>query len=141
MKVDIKIGEVDHLNENIKADDRYWNYLVRKERPRSFTSYFCKDICPFGQYCTAGITYRGNACVRYGWAIGINELWTPYDEEFETGQVFAHELGHSLGMHHDFDPPHHGKDCDGKGLMSYGGQQDRWSSCSNADFENWWRRE
>jgi len=141
MKVDIKIGEVDHLNEYIKANDYDFDNLEFKERPRSLTSYFCKDLeCTF-EDCTRGLTYRGNACVRYGSAMSINELWSQHDEEFYTARTFAHELGHNIGMHHDHDPPHYGKGCNGKGLMSYFGQRDRWSSCSNTDLENWWRRE
>ena len=47
----------------------------------------------------------------------------------------AHELGHGIGMHHDFDPPHDTQGCDKTGLMSYGDFPMKWSTCSRADFE------
>ena len=39
-----------------------------------------------------------------------------------------------MGMLHDFDDAHSGKDCDGKGFMSYGTFDKEWSSCSKADL-------
>ena len=53
-------------------------------------------------------------------------------------KVLAHELGHTLGMSHDFDERHGGVDgpCNGKGIMSYGTfDKSHWSSCSRSDFE------
>ena len=46
----------------------------------------------------------------------------------------AHELGHNLGMDHDF-VQRHKKECNGKGIMSYGEHPMVWSTCSRADFE------
>ena len=48
----------------------------------------------------------------------------------------AHEIGHNLGMFHDFDEIHGGKTgpCNGQGFMSYGQYPQRWSSCSKSDF-------
>ena len=47
---------------------------------------------------------------------------------------------------HDFDTRHGGFDnpCNGKGLMSYGvlaNGPDAWTSCSNSDFEAYFRQE
>ena len=58
-----------------------------------------------------------------------------------------HELGHNLGMWHDFDLKHGGNGnqgsggrCEGHGLMSYGAAPDKWSSCSNEDFVDAYKR-
>ena len=49
----------------------------------------------------------------------------------------AHEMGHNLGMQHDFHANHGGSGgpCDGTGIMSYGSAPNVWSTCSKADFE------
>ena len=55
----------------------------------------------------------------------------------------AHEIGHNLGMYHDFDKYHGGKknSCNsgnsGNHVMSYGELQamKKWSTCSKKDFE------
>ena len=49
-------------------------------------------------------------------------------------QVVVHEMGHNLGMSHDFDDKHAGKGCDGTGFMSYGTHPDQWSPCSKSDL-------
>ena len=49
-----------------------------------------------------------------------------------------HELGHNLGMLHDFDPIHRGRSCRKMGFMSYdsnGGHLNQWSECSRTDLQ------
>jgi len=139
MKVDIKVGEVDHIDETIRASGYHIRNLFHRGFP-SHTSFFCKD---FTRGSTLGIAYVRSACDYRGYAININELYTRYDAEQSTAKVFAHELGHNIGMLHDFEDVHggHGGPCDGRGLMSYHGAKDKWSACSNDDFEAYWRRE
>ena len=47
-------------------------------------------------------------------------------------QVVAHEMGHNMGMTHDFTYPHKTKGCNG--IMDYGESEDKWSECSKSDF-------
>ena len=49
-------------------------------------------------------------------------------------QLIAHEVGHNIGMDHDFIEKHKAAGCDGKGIMSYGNPPNEWSACSKADF-------
>ena len=46
----------------------------------------------------------------------------------------AHEIGHNVGMAHDFSDAHKAAGCDGTGIMSYGNTPNQWSTCSKADF-------
>ena len=40
----------------------------------------------------------------------------------------AHEIGHNMGMSHDFASKHKGRGCNG--IMAYGKSKDEWSQCS-----------
>ena len=90
---------------------------------------------------TLGIAFIGSACWtwRNDSKVSITE-WS--DTDAHLGRNLAHELGHNLGMYHDFDERHGGNgkpgsggSCDGRGTMSYGKEAPpRWSDCSRKDF-------
>ena len=47
-----------------------------------------------------------------------------------------HEIGHNLGMRHDFDKRHKGKGCvKDNHIMNYGSSKEIWSECSKKDFQ------
>ena len=73
-----------------------------------------------------------------------------YNNTEDSAGVFAHELGHALGMDHDFNGD--GSDrfqlingiqircTDINGLMDYGSRSsvDKFSKCSKQDFRDWY---
>ena len=82
-----------------------------------------------------GIAYLGTVCMPSsynGQKSSINEWQRLYSE---AGILIAHEIGHNMGMYHDFDAKHKGKGCDKKGVMSYEGTLNKWTTCSKSDFQ------
>merc|ERR1719369_2129616 len=137
IKVALEIGEVTHIDETLRANNHTIYYLQQTKNHNSLTSDFCKDNDE--RDTMRGIAFVGGACSRRS-AISMNELLY---SDHHTAQVFAHELGHTIGMYHDFDDihgGHHGR-CNHQGLMSYGNKPTQWSSCSDNDFTTWWREE
>merc|ERR1712106_135360 len=141
MPIFLKTRKIDHTDHSLKAGERGLFFITSTDSPSSMTSYFCEDI--LGETNIRGYAWGGTACRTDGYAVNINELFTTTNSELRTAKNFAHELGHNLGMMHDFADDHGGKTgpCNKEGLMSYGKRPDKWSECSDKDFTGWWRRE
>ena len=80
--------------------------------------------------------------------VSINEWYNNLDD---TASVMAHEMGHGLGMSHDFGSggtndvrrDSQGNSCTGiNGLMDYGARSsvDKFTTCSKEDFTAFYNR-
>ena len=90
LPVEISVENVNYLNRKIKADGA----SIFSLGPKSLTSYFCADI---GRG-VVGVAFLGTACHKNKYAVNINELYDERNSELATARVYAHELGHNIGM-------------------------------------------
>lgn len=107
-------------------------------------------------YTINGVTWavQGSVCIdTKQYRVGITEFFgNPSD--WESGKLnaaltFAHELGHSLGMPHDFDgsdinnprSDSSGTSClNVDGIMSYKNTKTTWSTCSKEAITGWFNQ-
>jgi len=125
-----RVGRIEHLDENVSTTD-----LKKFQRKgyKSLTSIFCATSG------SNGIAYVEVACDTAGWALNIVSREDPNEHDVaEASRLFAHELGHNIGMNHD-DEGH--KRCHDGHLMEsrIHWHAAVWSECSNSEFEEYYR--
>lgn len=95
--------------------------------------YCCSEQDLYG---VIGLAFVGTVCTNLHEAKQSTNEWRP--EVIQFASLLAHEIGHNLGMSHDFANKHGGDGgpCNSKGLMSYGSARPtQWSQCSKNDFK------
>ena len=77
-------------------------------------AYLCTNLT----YGTVGLGWMGSVCGPSNWRSYQASISQKLDTVVGTSMVVAHEMGHNLGMYHDFDATHGGpgNPCDGTGI-------------------------
>ena len=93
IKLIVKIAR--YIPQRLKANEDSIREIGKLAiNPNSLNSFFCFDTSDD----TIGIAWRGTTCRTDGYAFNINEFWTEEQSALNAARVFAHELGHNLGM-------------------------------------------
>ena len=89
------IGGMEHIDEDIRPDNSTIYRLTINNTGIGLTSYFGYKLVEYGNY---GLSFPNSACKLNGYAVNINLLHTRTQTEVSTARVWAHELGHTIGM-------------------------------------------
>ena len=91
--INIVIIDVDFIDQDLRATHSMIHHLAEHSpTPYTLNSFFCFDN---SGDTVRGIAFIGTACRHDGYAVNINEYGG--DEE-STARIFAHEIGHNLGI-------------------------------------------
>jgi len=143
VKVNLKLyGSIGHINREINATYSDLRYLG-KTYTKKLTSFLTVEKSD--RYYTRGRANTGSACGSVCGSLNIVAFSKDLSKSERDGKVaslWAHELGHNIGMSHDDD-----HDMQTKGICEPGYLMDphpdesmnTWSKCSNKNFAKFYR--
>lgn len=130
-------GAKYYPNEEFKASDPGLDYASKFNQSKEYNinAFFTYDV--LNDQGVLGIAWHRSVCDPPYYRAIINEKRPTVAE---SSYVVSHEMGHSLGMSHDFSH----KDLECTGIMDYGYPYipRKWSQCSVNDFTklyNWYQ--
>merc|ERR1712113_684626 len=117
---------------------------IARNNPSNANAYVFLTEQSQGGY--VGIAWVGGTCESSGYY--RSSITSYFHDDFTTANILAHEIGHNLGMAHDFgdsqsDPRYSssGELCTNNGgYMDYLQNPYRWTSCSVEDFTAYYNR-
>jgi len=156
MNIEIEIQSTQYYNARIgHPTSSALNGLNRRGGGGGYPTAWFTAVDPRNGGIIYGIGHIPGLC--NGQAGLITEVFKETWNDASSALLFAHELGHNLGMQHDFHETHRGSNpnlnrdsqghygpCNDKGIMSYYPPQNlakQWSDCSRKDQENTFRTE
>jgi len=115
------------IPDSIQADENSLNYVGGYNEPgHDGNVYLCYQNNESG---TVGIAWIGTICGPQNYQTAVVEY---FNNDLSTGEIFAHELGHNLGMQHDFNgsPGNPRYDSQGNSCTNIGGVMDYYQTVS-----------
>jgi len=155
------LGQAMKLSAEESGDADNFHYLSGDKRDGTYGVAASYNLGKASGYNTGDFKGQGSACMPKelkSWKTALTEVplgqtdgsipWTK--QKFLTAKRFSHELGHALGMMHDFVGDFNWaaqkgrplfdsdrKSCLGTGVMGYQKKYATWSTCSKDQINAW----
>jgi hypothetical protein len=135
------ISEVFAIDQHWEANSEWLDYLGNNYNNAAVNTNVYLSY-NYNEYGTVGLAWLGTICA----GTNLRTATTEYlENDLVAAQIMSHEVGHNVGMSHDFNgsPGNPRYDSQGRtctniqSVMDYNqASYDKWSTCSNEDFNN-----